>query len=29
LQTRYKWKDLGESEETYKDMTFWLKKVPL
>jgi GNAT superfamily N-acetyltransferase len=25
LVTRYKWKDLNQTEETYKSMTFWLK----
>ncbi len=25
LETRYKWKDLDDTEESYKSMTFWLK----
>ncbi len=25
LVTRYKWKDLEQTQETYKSMTFWLK----
>ncbi|MEZ5585370.1 MAG: GNAT family N-acetyltransferase [Candidatus Competibacteraceae bacterium] len=27
LQTRYPWRDLGESEETLKPMIFWIKNL--
>ena len=27
LQTRYRWKDVGDTQETAKPMTFWLKQL--
>ena len=28
LTTEYRWKDVGDSQETAKSMTFWLKSLP-